>query len=153
MTTIEDVLHPSRVLLEIKSRMLKEAIHEVAMLLRGDSRIVDWPGFYQGLTTGRSCPEALTAEGLCIPHVRTNSVSEMVMSVGRSPAGIETESGHHKIGFVFVIGVPVALAADYLRIVGSLARIIRSDEAQVELLRALSEREFIARLAEQAMKL
>jgi mannitol/fructose-specific phosphotransferase system IIA component (Ntr-type) len=152
MTTIEDVLQPDRVLLEMKSRILQEAIHEVAMLLRGDDRVIDWPGFYQGLTTGRSSPDALTAEGLCIPHVRTNAVSAMVMSVGRSSAGIQTESGC-KIAFVFVIGVPVAMASDYLRIVGSLARIIRNDEAQAELLSAASEAEFINRLAEQAIKL
>jgi PTS system nitrogen regulatory IIA component len=77
----------------------------------------------------------------------------MVMSVGRSAAGIIFPGVPLPVRYLFCIGVPRALAADYLRIVGLLARVFK-DRAEEEELRVIeSGADFINRLSRREAKL
>src|SRR5439155_11576496 len=99
------------------------------------------------------CIGGESSSAICIPHARTNGVSAMVMSVGQSRPGIAFPESQGKIHYIFTIGVPVALAADYLRIVGALARIFRDKGAEKELRQAKKGEDFVAILARREMKL
>jgi PTS system nitrogen regulatory IIA component len=77
----------------------------------------------------------------------------MVMAAGYSQAGIGRGEGKPRVHYVFVIGVPVTMAADYLRIVGALARIFIKAEDDPQLLSAGSAQEFIDLLARREMEL
>jgi len=77
----------------------------------------------------------------------------MVMAAGRSTRGIAVRGVEAPIHFVFVIGVPLALAADYLRIIGALARIFKDDGAKERLRGAKTAEEFVQMLASAEMKL
>jgi mannitol/fructose-specific phosphotransferase system IIA component (Ntr-type) len=90
---------------------------------------------------------------ICIPHTRTGSVTGMVMSAGRSRNGIVVRDAELPVHFVFVIGVPVALAADYLRIIGALARIFKEPAAKDGLRQAKTADEFLELLGAAEMKL
>ena len=147
MITIEDVLLPKHTLLEIDSDTATGAVFEVAELLKGDDRITDWNQFYQSLKDGNSCISNRDGYGMCIPHARTSGVSAMVMAAGRSKKGIVFEPSNVRVHYVFVIGVPGALAADYLRIIGALARIIKSPQTEPALRTATTRQVFRDTLA------
>ncbi len=153
MITIDDILSPRRVLLDLTATTQGSAIHEIAGLLKGDERVVDWNGFVASLKNGGSCVSNENGYGLCIPHARTNCVTAMVMAAGRSRDGIlfDTVEGPMRIHYIFVIGVPLAMASDYLRIIGALARMFRSPQNEAELRRARNPQEFIAMLAASEM--
>jgi mannitol/fructose-specific phosphotransferase system IIA component (Ntr-type) len=70
----------------------------------------------------------------------------MVMSVGRALEGEQAL-------YIFVIGVPVALASDYLRIIGALARIFKDPQSERELRTAKTSEEFVELLVEREMRL
>ena len=70
---------------------------------------------------------------ICIPHARTNAVSSMIMSIGRSTEGIAVPGREMRIHYIFAVGVPTAWAADYLRIVGALARMFKNPKAEAQL--------------------
>jgi len=142
MITIEDVLLPKHILLDIESKTPSGAVLEVAELLRGDDRISDWNAMYEGLRDGNSCIVNQDGHGMCIPHARTKGVSAMAMAAGRSPEGIVFEEPAMRVHYIFVIGVPEALAADYLRIVGALARIVKSSALEGMLRAAATRNEF-----------
>jgi mannitol/fructose-specific phosphotransferase system IIA component (Ntr-type) len=151
--TIEDILRPEQIDLDLKTANQEEAIHHVASLLREDGRVTDWAAFYEGLLTKQPCLAAAGGTEICIPHTRTDNVTGMVMSAGRSQKGIVVPGEKWPIHFIFVIGVPVALAADYLRIIGAMTRIFRDASTKERLRRAKKPEEFLRLLASAEMKL
>jgi mannitol/fructose-specific phosphotransferase system IIA component (Ntr-type) len=153
MITISDILRPEAIDLELKMAHQEEAINHVASLLREDERVKDWNAFYQGLSSKQPCLEAAGGTAICIPHTRTDSVTGMVMSVGRSKAGILVPGEGKPIHFIFVIGVPLALAADYLRIIGALTRIFKEPAGMDQLRQAQGGEEFLQLLSSAEMKL
>jgi len=153
MITIADILQPEDIDLELKMTQQEEAIHHVAALLRDDVRVKDWNAFYAGLASRQPCVAAAGGTEICIPHTRTDSVTGMVMSAGRSNGGIAIKEADSPIHFVFVIGVPLALAADYLRIIGAMARIFKDPVAKDRLQQAQTTEEFLQLLAVAEMKL
>ena len=142
MITIQDVLLPKHILLDLKATASPGAIYEVAESLRGDERVLDWETLYEGLRDGNSCVVNESGYGMCIPHARTGGVSAMVMAAGRSEEGIVFESPAIRVHYIFVIGVPEAMAADYLRIIGALARIVKSPKTEAALRAAATRQEF-----------
>ena len=153
MITIADILRPEHVALEIAARTSEEAIAEVAAPLRTDARVLEWDAVLTGFFKVAPCLPASPEFAICIPHTRTNQVSSLVMSVGRSVEGITFPASTVPVRYVFCIGVQLALAADYLRIVGLLARIVK-DPAAEELLRAAATGlEFVQALSRLEAKL
>ena len=153
MITIADILHPRDIDLELKTTNQEEAINHVASLLREAERVTDWNTFYKGLGSKQPCVAAAGGTEICIPHTRTDSVTGMVMSAGRSSKGIAIKGADAPVHYIFVIGVPVALAADYLRIIGALTRIFKDPAAKDRLRDAKSPEEFVQLLAAAEMKL
>lgn len=153
MVTIGDILRPESIDLDLKTANREEAINHVASLLKEDDRVTDWNVFYKGLSSMEPCLAAAGKTGICIPHTRTESVTGMVMSVGRSAPGIAIPGLECPVHFVFVIGVPLALAADYLRIIGALTRIFRNSTNKNALRNARSKADFVQLLAAAEMKL
>jgi len=153
MITIADILHLEQIDLDLKMTNQEEAINHVASRLREDDRVTDWNAFYQGLSSKQPCLAAAGGTEICIPHTRTDSVTGMVMSAGRSNAGIIVPGAVFPIHFIFVIGVPVALAADYLRIIGAMTRIFRDPVAKDRLRKTQTAEDFLKLLASAEMKL
>ncbi len=153
MITINDILRPEHIDLDLKTTSQAEAIHRVASLLKQDPRVTDWNGFYEGLAAAQPCLAAAGGTEICIPHSRTDSVTEMVMSAGRSKAGIIVPGEKWPVHFIFVIGVPLSLASDYLRIIGAMMRIFQEGGIKNRLRRAKTPDEFLHLLASAEMKL
>ncbi|MGC3988486.1 MAG: PTS sugar transporter subunit IIA [Chthoniobacteraceae bacterium] len=137
MITLSDVLTPKFVDLSVKASNAQEAILHIASLLKGDDRVLDWAKLYDGVLQRNPCVSGGGDFEISIPHARTDAVSTMVMAVGRSTSGMLPD-GTPRVHYIFVIGVPVPMAADYLRIVGALARIFR-DPAGEKKLRAMTD--------------
>ena len=153
MITIGDILNPEHIDLDLKMTNQQEAVHHVASLLREDERVKDWTVFYAGLSSQQPCLAASGGTEICIPHTRTESVSSMVMSAGRSHAGILVPGEKWPVHFIFVIGVPSALAADYLRIIGAMTRIFRDHSVKEAIRKTPSRDEFLQLLSSAEMKL
>ena len=146
MINISDILSPKHILLDLEADTQTKAIAKVAELLEHDSRVKDWNRFYEGVVANCSCTTNESGSGICIAHVRTNAVSGMIMAVGRSLEGVPFDEAGIRVRLLFVIGVPVALASDYLRIIGALARIFRAEKGEAALLTAKTHAKFLERL-------
>lgn len=154
MITIADILPADHVALEVAATTARAAIDEVAVLVKSDVAVVDWPTLLTGVHASAPClPETGGGFAICIPHTRGECVSTMVMSVGRSVAGIPFPGVELPVRYLFCIAVPRALAADYLRIVGLLARVFKDPAAERELRAAETAADFIALLSRREAKL
>ena len=154
MITIIDILRTDHISLEIKAAEPKAAIDEVSTLLKNDVGVANWGVFHKGVHAAAPClPEPGGGFALCIPHTRGECVTSMVMSVGRSESGIVFPGVELPVRYLFCIGVPRALAADYLRIVGLLARVFKDRAAEGELREAKTGADFVSFLSRREAKL
>ena len=154
MITIADTLATDRIALGLAASDHHAAIRLVADLLQNVSDVLHWPLLYEGMC--KSWPCLAESDGdfaICLPHARTDAVSAMVMSIGRFDAGVSFPDCPQPVRYVFCIGVPKAMANDYLRIVGLLVRILRESAAESELRTATTPGKFLTRLSALEAKL
>jgi len=147
MITIADILKPEHVMLDVRGRKPEDAIGEVAAPLRTDERVLDWETVLAGFFKVAPCLPASPQFAICIPHTRTDRLTSLVMSVGRSTEGIPFPGSAVPVRYIFCIGVQLALAADYLRIVGMLARIVKDPVSEERLREAATGVEFVHALS------
>jgi mannitol/fructose-specific phosphotransferase system IIA component (Ntr-type) len=126
MNRIREILLPKQILLNVKATTREEAIAQVSDSLKGDNRIINWPGFIECLAECERSGKVNIGLGLTIPHGRTDSLTSMVMAFGRLAEPIRR--GPASIRYVLVIGIPETMDADYLRLVGVLMRAFRDDQ-------------------------
>ncbi len=153
MITLASTLGKTTIKLELEATTGASALFEVASLLRDDERVKDWPTLLEALGDTTNCIVDEPASAICLPHARTDAVRAMVIAAGRSPRGIVFPNSVKPVRYLFVIGVPKAMASEYLRIVGALMRILRQDDVERELRTCATPAEFQAILAEEEMKL
>lgn len=153
MMTLANTLKVSDIRLDLEAQELNAATAELANLLRHDRRILDWSQFANELAAQAPCMAGEGERRFCIPHARTESVQTLVISAGRSRAGLSLAGEEGRCHYVFVMGIPSALAAEYLRIIGALARIFREPAAEKRLRKAETPEEFHEILSEFEMKL
>ena len=154
MITLADILPATHVTFGVTATTPRAAIDEVAALVKNDPGVDDWSALLAGVHAVAPClPEVEGGFAICIPHTRGECVSTMVMSVGRSAAGVAFPGVDLPVRYIFCIAVPRALAADYLRIVGLLARVFKDPAAESELRAAETPADFITLLSRREAKL
>ena len=154
MITVGDLLRHDHVQLNLASTDSLAAIEEVAALMKTDLAVLDWDALLKGVNASAPClPEPAGGFALCIPHTRGECVNEMVMSLGRSEKGIVWPNVNLPVRYIFCIAVPRAFAADYLRIVGLLARVFKDRETEGALRAAQTSAEFVELLSRREAKL
>ncbi|MDX2079221.1 MAG: PTS sugar transporter subunit IIA [Terrimicrobiaceae bacterium] len=147
MIPISEILLPSHVNLAIAAGDQSGAVLEVLGQLRGDPRVLDWEALHAAVVERNAPALAAGGVGICIAHGRTNAVQSLVMAAGRSTAGIRSPQIGEKVRLVFVAGIPSALDAEYLRIVGAIARLCREARTLDQLLAAADAKTFVDLLA------
>ena len=142
MIAISSLLTRDRILLEGAGPVSPEAaVTAVVGLLRTNPHVISWEKLASGLSVGEKAPCAALRGcefAVCIPHVRTDVVSGMVMGMGRFVEGVRFEGCPVPVRYIFCIGLPPAMNADYLAVVGLLTRFLRSPGREMELQQAES---------------
>ncbi|MDZ4815245.1 MAG: PTS sugar transporter subunit IIA [Verrucomicrobiota bacterium] len=146
---IVELLKPELVALDLHSTSKCPAIREVADLLQKDARVLDFKKFYEELLARERAYTTSLGFELAFPHARIDQLTDMVVAVGRSLKGVDfEEKGNPEVKLIFVIGTPKRMAQDYLRLVGSLARILKNEDTRTRLISAVDVSEFLKVLAE-----
>lgn len=136
MISIPQILHPGHVNLSLSSMNAASAVEEVLASLSGDIRILQWNSLKDAVIQ-RNAPAINAAGcGIIIAHGRTDAVGSLVMAAGRSPTGIPCPDTTDALRLVFVAGIPSALNNEYLRVVGTIARLCSRKDLLEKLLLA-----------------
>jgi mannitol/fructose-specific phosphotransferase system IIA component (Ntr-type) len=115
--------------------------------------VKDFEKFYQEVLKREREETTCLGCDTAIPHARTDHVGGMVLAVGRSAEGVLFENSNQRVHFVFVVGTPKQMAMDYLRLVGTLARLMKRDDIRAALLEATTPEAFIEVLAQAELAL
>ena len=134
MIRIRGTLLPEHILLNLITQTREEALQQVCESLRSDTRISDWEGFLRGLRKHEAAGKVNLQYGLTLPHIRTAAVTKILMAFGRLTHPLQEKEG--PLQFVVLVGIPLAMDADYLRLVGTLMRVFRSEKLRGKLLYA-----------------
>ena len=134
MIRIREALLPDHILLNLTADSREESVQQIVESLRLDTRVTDWPRFVQQLQKRDAAGRVKLEYGIAVPHVRTATVTKMVMAFGRLKEPVQEPDG--PIRFVVVVGIPETMDADYLRLVGTLMRVFRSEKLRHKLLHA-----------------
>lgn len=153
MITISDALLPEYVVLDLTATTPDAAIEHMAGVLRKHPHMEDWELFHEVLKTNPLCVTGKQEYGVCIPHARTEGVSEMIMSAGRLATPLPFPGCEQPVRYVFCIGVPKAMVSDYLRIAGALMRVLSDPATDAALAAAKTRAEFVEALTSFETKL
>lgn len=143
---ISDLIDPSAVKLRLEETERIPAIKAVAELLSSNPHVTHFSGFYKDILEREQVEPTCLGNGVALPHARTDHLNRLMVSVGCSEEGILFENCGQTVSLIFVIGTPRQQVAEYLAIVGALARVFREPDFHKELLAAKTSEEFIEML-------
>ena len=146
---ITSLLKPEQINLDVTATAKEPALREIAGLLANHESVKDFEVFFNEVLQRELVSNTALGHAVAIPHARTDQCQQIVFAVGRSTAGIAFEAKDDQpVQLVFLIGTPKAMVADYLRVVGNLARLLRRDDLRQQLLEVESAEAFIQALAD-----
>jgi mannitol/fructose-specific phosphotransferase system IIA component (Ntr-type) len=143
MISIRQILQPGHVNLSLSSTQSDSAVGEVLASLSGDIRILQWNALKESVLQRNAPAMDAVGCGIIIAHGRTDAVGSLVMAAGRSNEGFPSGGAKKNVHLVFVAGIPSALNSEYLRVVGTIARLCSKPELVQKLLSAGSPSAFI----------
>ena len=103
---LSSLLDPTRITLHVTSAKRTAALNEVARLLEGHAGVTNFQGFYNELLARERLVPTCLGNEISLPHARTEHVTEIVVAVGRSEAGVHFENGNQNVRLMFVLGTP-----------------------------------------------
>ena len=135
------LVDPSHVRLDLAATSRDGAVWSVAELLRGDPRIGSW----DELRASIGPKQIVDLKGrVCLAHGRDETVRDLALAAGRLPADADPRLPR----YVFVFAIPFAMAEEYLRSVGSLARACGEEKSMAALDKAGTPDDFAGALEE-----
>jgi mannitol/fructose-specific phosphotransferase system IIA component (Ntr-type) len=139
-----NLVEPGRVGLEVAAATRDEAIRAAVDLLQGDPRVGPWEDFVAAVGT-RPIVDFCSGE-ICLAHGRGGAIKGLAFAAARIRSGPGAMAGVPRL--VFVFGIPAAMAEEYLRSVGALARVCGKPAKVAELLEAPTAGDFAGLLEE-----
>lgn len=147
MISLENALTIRNIALDVDAADLPQVVEKAVGLLKNDVQMLDWNAFSDAVCEREKRSATSVGGGLMLPHGRGDFVKELVMSFVRMRTPL-TASGED-VKYVIAVAVPSSMAADYLRLVGALARVFRDGKSQVQLESFVTARELLDWLSER----
>ncbi len=143
---LDDVLKVEDVHLSLGATDRVAAIEEVLAKLNGDDRVPDWEALRSVILSHDAADLDSPVCGICLAHGRLSGLKGLVVAAGRSDRGVASPEGELPSKLIFVVGIPTAMNAQYLSVIGSVARVCNNKRQLDQLLNAKSPEEFVAAL-------
>jgi fructose PTS system EIIBC or EIIC component len=141
MIRVRGTLFPEHILLGLTAQSREEIYRQLAESLRSDTRISDWKEFWRILAERDAAGKVNLEYGLTLPHVRSSVVTKMLMAFARLAEPLQENDG--PLQFVVLVGIPRAMDAEYLRLIGTLMRVFRNEKLRQKLLTAQKPTEIL----------
>lgn len=129
--------------MEASSR--EEAVKKAAGLLSNDPHVGSWDAFWKSIGPRQIVDLEGCGGGVCLVHGRSDTIKGLAVAVARLHSSCKDCPR-----LVFVFAIPSAMAEEYLRAVGSLARFCR-DKGALEAMLSAPDAPALARLVEKSL--
>ncbi len=146
---ISEILRREFIQLDIEAATKDDAIYQLAQLAKGHPNLGDFPSFCRALYERESSGSTAIGHGVAIPHARTDQAKDIFLVMGRLRVGVKFEPhAEESVRLLFLIGIPKQMVAEYLRLVGILARQMKLDALRERLLAAAAPDDVIQAFVE-----
>ncbi|NNE09870.1 MAG: PTS sugar transporter subunit IIA [Gemmatimonadetes bacterium] len=136
---IQDILVPEATLRKPGVRAREVLLRELVDRLAKAGRVLDRDRVYDDLLIRESEQGTGLGHGVAIPHCRSEGVDELSAAFALCPEGVAFESVDGKpCRFVVVLLSPLKADMSHVQALARVARLLRRDEVQQELLAAAS---------------
>ena len=143
---LSDLLVPSVLQLDLATPNEEEAIRTVTTRLSSHPAVKDVERLATQVLEREKLSTTALGHGVAFPHARTAEVTQIVVAIGRSREGVLFREAGQRVNFLFVIGTPPDRVAQYLALVGRLARLLKEETVRAQLLAATTAEEFLTPL-------
>ena len=144
----EFIAEPDVVVLDLEAETGEEAVrvlHE--RLAAASDAVTDVPELLAEVLRRMQVAPVCIADDVALPHARTNSVTRVVLAVGRTRQSVPFDAQHPHVRLIFLVGTPKAAVTEYLRAVAALSRLLRQPAIREGLYAATDGAEFRALLS------
>jgi mannitol/fructose-specific phosphotransferase system IIA component (Ntr-type) len=146
------IAQPDTVMSGLRAADAEEAIRLVhVQLCAATPAVKNPPELLKALVERARLSSVCIAPEIALPHARTDAVERMVLAVAGAPEGIAFDAEHPAIRLVFLIGTPRQAVAEYLQMVATLSRWLKTPGIREALLAARTEPEMKAVLSRAAV--
>lgn len=149
---LSQLLDPARIQLQLKNTKRTSALNEVAQMLVSHPAVANFEGFYAELLARDRLDTTSLGHGFAVPHARTDHVSQIVLAIGRSDAGVPFDDGE-MVRVMFMLGTPKSRPGDYLQVLSTLCRLLKDQTNRDAFMTAPTPEAFIAAIVAAEAKL
>lgn len=142
---IPKMMHPSRVIMQLKGRTKKDALVELAASTAASGCVKNVESLKSAVLEREAIMSTGIGLSIAIPHAKIKDVTEFVLAVGRTLDGIDYDSlDGQPVKIIILIAAPEGQQNQYLRILARVTHVLRDDAARAKILAAATPEEIIA---------
>jgi len=139
---ISDFLNPELILPELAARTKEEVLMELADRIARNFPRVSAEKLLRILKERERLGSTGIGDGFAIPHGKSKSIDQMIISFGRSRAGIPFDSMDGKPAhYFFVLIAPENSAGDHLKALAKISRFLKNSLFKESLAKAEGQAE------------
>ncbi|MBN1807520.1 MAG: PTS sugar transporter subunit IIA [Planctomycetes bacterium] len=147
---LSDHLSESLVIAEMQSSTKDEAIRELARLLDGNDRVLDFDRYVKDVFDREKEGSTGIGRGAAIPHARTDALRNFVVAVGRSKKGVDFDAIDGKpVKVVILMGTPKEKVRSYLVFLAHVSHLIKKQGFLESILAAADAKTIVELFREQ----
>ena len=129
---------------DLKGKNKEQIIGELVDLTSKSKLVKDRNELYKAVMEREKLVTTGVGYGVAFPHAKTKSVKGIVVSFGRSQAGVDFEAMDHKpVQLFYLIAAPEDAIGAHLNVMARLSYIMKSDQVRQKLMKIASPKELL----------
>lgn len=142
--SLVDLIRPEVVKIPLESGDKPGLIDELVKLLQDAGEIRDWRKAADAVHAREAMGSTGLESGIAVPHAKTDAVSELTLSIGISPRGIEFDAADGKPSHIFFLLLAAPdKSGPHIQALAEIAKLSRSRAFLNSLVRAGSADEVV----------
>lgn len=148
--SLVDLIRPELVKIPLESRDKPGVIDELVKVLHDAGEIQDWRSAADAVHARESMGSTGLESGIAVPHAKTETVSELTLSIGISPAGIDFDAADGKPSHIFFLLLAAPdKSGPHIQALSEIAKLARSKAFLSALVKAGSADEVVELFREE----
>ena len=125
---LTDMLKLEQIKVPLAASHKQGAIQELVDLLAGQGKLLDRDKAYQAVLEREQTRTTGIGEGVAIPHGKTPAVDNLVIALGKAPAGVDFEAIDGKpVTLILLLLSPADRTGPHIQALARISRLISLD--------------------------
>lgn len=142
---ISGMLHPERVLMDLKSSTKRDALVEIVQDLGKSDAVTDVEALKNAILEREEIMSTGVGLTIAVPHAKLASVKAFTLGIARSHKGIDYDSlDGQPVKIIVTIAAPDNDQNTYLRVLAAVMQVLRDEDRRKRILAAATPADVVA---------